>query len=76
MNPMMMIKLKTMFDKFRINHPKVIGFFSAASNKVAKDSVIEIKLTSPEGETILTNMRVTDDDIELMNEFINLITIR
>lgn len=68
MNPMAMLKLKTYLEHFKQNHPKVISFFSAASCLVDKDSVIELKVTSPEGKTIVTNMKVSEDDIALIAE--------
>lgn len=68
MNPMAMLKLKTCFEKFKQNHPKVISFFAAVSGSVVKDSVIELKITSPDGRTMVTNMKVTDDDIALVSE--------
>ena len=60
MNPKMILQLKTMLTKFRQNHPKVPLFFSAASK------AIEISLTTAEGRELCTNMRVTQDDLEMI----------
>ena len=54
MNPKMILQLKTMLTKFRQNHPKVPLFFSAASKATA------------EGRELCTNMRVTQDDLEMI----------
>ena len=67
-NPMNMMKLKGMFEKFQINHPKVPMFFAAAAPCVDEDSVIEISITTAEGKKLCTNMRVTKDDLELIEQ--------
>ncbi len=66
MNPKMILQLKTMLTKFRQNHPKVPLFFSAASKAINEGSVIEISLTTAEGRELCTNMRVTQDDLEMI----------
>lgn len=66
MNPMAMMKMKSLMEKFKENHPKVPMFFSAASGYVAEGSIIELTIKSPDGNPICTNFRITADDIELM----------
>ena len=61
MNPKMILQLKTMLTKFRQNHPKV-----PASKAINEGSVIEISLTTAEGRELCTNMRVTQDDLEMI----------
>ena len=68
MNPKMILQLKTMLTKFRQNHPKVPLFFSAASKAINEGSVIEISLTTAEGRELCTNMRVTEDDMEMVRQ--------
>lgn len=68
MNPMSIMRLKPLFEKFRENHPKVPMFFAAASQSVGEGSVIEMKITTPEGKNLVTNMKVTPDDLELIAE--------
>ena len=60
MNPKMLMQMKSLLTKFRQNHPKVPMFFSAASR------AIEISLTTAEGKELCTNMRVTQDDLEMV----------
>ena len=45
MNPMAMMQMKSLFSKFKRNHPKVPQFFAAASRCVNVGSVIEIQVT-------------------------------
>lgn len=68
MNPMSIMRLKPLFEKFRNNHPKVPLFFAAASQSVGEGSVIEIKVTAPDGKNLVTNMKVTSDDLVLIAE--------
>lgn len=65
MNPLDIMKIKPLLEKFRTNHPKVPMFFRAASGKIKVGSIIELSITPPDGEKIVTNIRVTPDDIEL-----------
>lgn len=66
MNPIAMMKFKSLAEKFKENHPKVPMFFAAAGEYAGEGSVIEINIQSADGRTICTNFRVTQDDIELM----------
>lgn len=70
MNPMNLIKLKSLFERFKVNHPKVPLFFKAAVGSVREGSVIEIKVIPPESEekTIITNLKVNSEDIALFEE--------
>lgn len=66
MNPMALMKLKGMFDKFKSKHPKVPMFFDAAAKNIGEGSIIEINVTTAEGKKLCTNMKVTSDDLELI----------
>lgn len=68
MNPMALMKIKGMFDKFQSNHPKVPMFFKSAAQSIGEGSIIEINVTTAEGKTLCTNMRVTRDDLELIQQ--------
>lgn len=72
MNPMMLMQIKGMIDDFKRNHPKVPMFFSAVAQSIGEGSVIEITVTSPEGKKICTNMRVTADDLRLVEQIKNM----
>lgn len=68
MNPMALMKIKSMVEKFRSNHPKIFPFFNAVSKKIGVDSILEIKLTTANGENIVGNIKVTQEDIDLITE--------
>lgn len=72
MNPMSVLKLKNLLNSFKENHPKVLLFMKAASGTVTEGAVIELKITSAEGQTLVTNIRVNEQDMELINELKNL----
>lgn len=70
MNPMGFMKIKGLVDRFKYNHPKVPMFFEAASKSIGVDSIIEINVTTAEGKNLCTNMKVTADDMELVNQLL------
>lgn len=71
MNPMAMMKIKGLLDRFRSNHPKVPMFFSAVSQSIGEGSIIEISITNADGKKLCTNMKVTADDLELFEQLKN-----
>lgn len=72
MNPMELMKLKGYLDVFKRNHPKVPMFFRDAAGSIGEGAVIEITVTSPEGRRLCTNMRVTAEDMELVQNLRNI----
>lgn len=66
-NPMAMMKIAGMIDKFKRNHPKIFPFFRDASTMIREGAILEITVTSPEGESMTSNIRVTADDMELLS---------
>lgn len=68
MNPMNIMKMKNLLDRFKKNHPKVPMFFSAAGQNIDVDSVIEIKVTTIDGKELCTNMKVTKEDMDLVRQ--------
>ena len=67
MNPSALFKLQGAFQKFQAAHPKVVSSFSGVfGNGIPEGSVIELTVTKPGEEPVTTNMRVTQDDLDLM----------
>lgn len=68
MNPGSIFKIKGILDKFNQNHPKVVSYFTSVfgQNGVPEGSVIELTVTKPGEEPVTTNMKVTADDVELV----------
>lgn len=65
---MMLMQIKGMMDTFKRNHPKVPMFFSAAAQNIGEGSIIEMSVISPDGKKICTNMKVTEDDLKLVEQ--------
>lgn len=72
MNPMALLKLKPLLESFRNNHPKFGPFLSTAAGAIDEGSVLEMKITTSQGQTILSNLKVTAEDIQLFQELKNL----
>ena len=61
-----LMQLKNSWATFPQNHPKFPKFLQAAGTAVKEDTLIEIKITTPEGKVIETNLKVKASDIELV----------
>ncbi len=68
MNPMDILKAKAAWDKFQQAHPKFPAFLKAASGTVQEGTVIEITIKTTEGKEIATNLRISNEDMELVRE--------
>lgn len=66
-NPMEMMKLKERMDIFMNQHPRVMPFFQALGGKVVEGSVIEMKVTQPDGSELVCNIRVTAEDLRTVD---------
>lgn len=71
-NPMDMMKIGERFKKFQADHPKVVAFFASARGDVREGTVIEMSITTPEGEKKTANMRVNADDVETIEILMNM----
>lgn len=64
-----MWKLKTMWDKFSRNHPKFPLFVNAVKQKgVPAGTVMGLSVVYPDGEKMETNLKITEEDLELFRE--------
>ena len=69
----MIQQLKSGMDRFRANHPKFPMFLQAVSqNALVEGSVIEINVTTPEGKNYCSNIKVTADDLALIETLKNM----
>jgi len=69
MNPAKLFKLKGAWETFSRNHPKFPQFVSAVQqNAIKEDSMIEINITTLEGKTLSTNLKLTQSDMDLFRE--------
>lgn len=68
MNPMQLLKIKGMLEQFQRSHPKLPLFCKAAAESLDEGSVVEIRVTTAEGKTLCSNIRVTHEDMELIRQ--------
>ncbi|MDO4622558.1 MAG: hypothetical protein Q4B22_06360 [Eubacteriales bacterium] len=64
-NPMMFMKIRERLTIFQQQHPRVMPFFQAVgAQSIREGTVLELKVTDPEGKSYVSNIRLTADDIE------------
>ena len=72
MNPIAMMQAAGRIKIFQEQHPKAIAFIrSISGGDLREGSVIELKVTTPEGKESVSNIRLTKEDIETFNLFKN-----
>lgn len=63
------LKMKNAWSKFTNNHPKFPQFMSAVQRKgIKENTIIEVKITDPDGTELCTNIKVTASDLALFEE--------
>ena len=68
------MKIKSAWDTFSRNHPKFMPFMQAVGREAIGDgTIIEIKVTSPEGKEFNTNMKLTQSDLDLFAQIKNMV---
>lgn len=65
-----LMKAKSAIDRFTRNHPKFPAFINAVKAQGVKEgAIVEIRVTNPGEETLIGNIKVTADDMDLFNSF-------
>ena len=68
MNPVDLLQIGTKIQKFKEQHPRFPAFVKKVGKEaITEGAVVEIKVTSVEGRDYVTNMRLTADDVDLLN---------
>lgn len=69
MNPSSIMKIMNAKNRFSENHPKFIAFLhDVFGSGIEEGTVIELKVTKPGQETVTTNIKVRQSDLELLQE--------
>lgn len=69
LNPFKLMELKQIRDAFQENHPRFFPFLTAVSKHGVKEgSIVEIHVTTPEGETYKTNLKLSSSDIQALEK--------
>lgn len=72
-NPAALLQIMNLWKRFENNHPKFPKFLKAVALKGIKEgSIIELKVTTADGENFDSNMKVGADDMELVEQMKNL----
>lgn len=73
-NPMKLLQLKAGWDQFKDRHPKFPAFIaSVTQGAIKEDSVIDVTVTTADGDTVSTNLKVTKEDMELLEQLKELV---
>ena len=71
-DPMAMMQMKKRLDLFKEDHPKVFPFFSMIRSRgLVEGAVYELKVTTPDGQEYVTNIRLNANDIETIGMIAN-----
>ena len=66
-NPMKLIELKNLRDRFAQNHPKFVKFMGdLASSQIEEGTILEVTVKKPDGRTMVSNIKVTASDLEML----------
>ena len=66
------MKITGAWNTFKSNHPSSRHSVRQFHAKLKEGSIIEIAITTPEGEKIETNLKVKDSDLELLKQLSDL----
>ena len=73
MNPMALMKLMQMKNKFSADHPKFVAFLSMLfSRKMEEGTILEVTVTRPGEAPVTANIRINQSDLEMFEELKNL----
>lgn len=68
LNPLQIVKLKSMLNDFRKRHPGFTSFIRSIRKKgLPEGSVVDVTITRPDGEKVTTNFRITAEDIDFVS---------
>ena len=66
-NPTMIFQIKNMWDRFQKNHPKFPRFLQVVGSEyIQAGTVLEISVTKANGENVTSNIKLNEEDMELI----------
>ena len=67
-NPVDLLQIGSKIQVFKQQHPKFPAFISKVGKEaIAEGAVIEVKVTSVDGKDYVSNLRLTAEDVDLLN---------
>ena len=71
-NPMKLLEIRNMWSAFTRRHPKCPAFLSAVQQAgIQEGTVIEVQITTPDGRSFTSNLKVQAEDIEAVKSLQN-----
>ena len=68
-NPLKLLQLKNAWDQFTGRHPKFPAFLKAMTKgAITEGSILEITVTTADGRVISSNLKITAEDMALVDE--------
>lgn len=68
-NPAALLQMMNVWKRFENNHPKFPKFIKAVAQKgIREGSIIEIRVTTADGESFDSNLKVNAEDMELVGQ--------
>ena len=73
-NPIELMKIMGIWNSFKANHPKFPKFMAAAAQPsvISANTILEMKITTADGRTLETNLKITESDMELIQQLKNI----
>ena len=72
-NPMAIMALQQKFNTFKQEHPRVLPFFHAIKdNSMELGTIIDMKVTTPDGVEKQCNIKITQNDIDTFQAIMNI----
>ena len=69
MNPMQLLQIRNLWNGFTTRHPKFPKFMNAVyQNGLCEGTVTEIQIRTPDGKEFASNLKVTKEDLELVQQ--------
>jgi hypothetical protein len=67
-NPLKLAQFKSAWEDFANRHPKFAAFLNLITKTGFREgTVIDITITPPDGQSISSNIKITSEDIALIN---------
>ncbi len=72
-NPSAIFQMMNLWSRFQKKHPKFPKFLAAVyQNGIKEGSIIEIRVTTAEGESFDSNLKISAEDMEMIEQIKNL----
>ena len=73
MNFQSLLQIRNLWQRFTNQHPKFPAFLKAASQAAMQENaILEITVTTPDGKTLTSNLKVGKEDLEMLQTIRNM----